>query len=104
MQHDSIAIRLQKTLHDMTERLITLISDIPIEFMNRSGGGVVLIAPEYYWGKPSAETQNIQIKLKRQYERWAELIHLLFTNAPQDILHQLEKSDDLFRKWLELEN
>ena len=47
----STASRLKSDLNSLTERLADLVRELPVEWLNPYGGGVTIIAPEYYWGE-----------------------------------------------------
>ena len=66
----STVSRLRSDLNSLTQRLAALVEELPIKRLDRYGGGVVIIAPEYYWGEPSAEQLNAQLAIKRDYEEW----------------------------------
>ena len=63
----STVSRLRSDLNSLTQRLGVLVQELPIKWLERSGGGVVIIAPEYYWGEPSAEQLNAQLAIKRDF-------------------------------------
>ena len=46
----STVSRLRSDLNSLTQRLEALVEALPIKRLDRYGGGVVIIAPEYYWG------------------------------------------------------
>ena len=54
----STVSRLRSDLNSLTQRLEAFVEALPIKRLDRYGGGVVIIAPEYYWGEPSAEQLN----------------------------------------------
>ena len=93
--------KIRCNLTQLTESLCNLVNEIPIKRM-REVPGIVIIANEYYFEKLSPEQENIQIKLKRKYETIAELLSLLFRNAPDRISRKLDVANKLFRSWIEL--
>ena len=75
-----------------------------MRWFDRDSGSVVFVCPEYYWGDLSTEQRAQQIGLKRLYEPVSELLRLLLTGAPDDLVRQLEDADQQFRVWLELKS
>ena len=98
----SISSRLQSGLHSVTERSADLIRDMPIEHFDRTGGGVVFICPEYYWGQASPEQLNAQLAIKRDHEVWVEIFRSVFRTATNDLNRRIEEADQKFRGWIEL--
>ncbi len=94
--------KIRSHLTDITESLCNLIIEIPIKKM-REVPGIAIIAPSHYFGKLSPGQENTQIKLKRKYETIAELLKLTFLNAPDGIAQKLDKADQSYRAWLELD-
>ena len=94
--------RLRADLKFLTDRLAEFIRDIPIEWLDRHSGGVILVAPDYYWGEPSDEQRQEQLAIKRDYEEWFEVFKLVFANAPVDLGRRMKKADQGMRKWIEL--
>ena len=98
----SISSRLQSGLHSVTERSADLIRDMPIEHFDRTGGGVVFICPEYYWGQASPEQLNAQLAIKRDHEVWVEIFRSVFRTATNDLNRRIDEADKKFRGWIEL--
>lgn len=94
--------KIRHHLIDITESLSNLINEIPIKTM-QDVPGIAIIAPQHYFGKLSPEQENIQLKLKRKYETLSELLKLTFRDAPDGVAQKLDKADDSFRTWLELD-
>jgi hypothetical protein len=99
-----LASRVRNRLAAVVNALAQLMRGLPVRQLERHGHGVVIIAPEYYWGDLSAEQRATQISLKRDYEPIAELLRLLLSRAPEDLLRQIDDADKRFRVWLELQN
>ena len=97
-----IASKLRSDLENLTERLVDLIGDLPINRLERDGGGVVVIAPEFYWGSATAEQLRIQLAIKRDYEVWIELLQSVFSKATDDLTRTIEDADSGLRSWIEL--
>ncbi len=100
----SIVTRIRERLNAVVNELVELIGRLPIRRLERDRGGIVSIAPEYYWGDLTAEQRAAQINIKRRYEPISELFQVLLHQAPEDLIHQLQDADKQFRVWLELES
>ena len=100
----SIASRLQSDLNSLTESLAGLIRELPVEWLDRHGGGVIIIAPEYYWGKASAKQLKAQLAIKRDYEEWFEVFRSVFRTATDDLNNRIKEADQRFREWIELKS
>ena len=98
----SIASRLQTGLHSITERLANLIRELPVERRNKDVMGVVVIAPDFYWGQVAAEQLNKQLTIKRSYEEWLEILRSAFRSATNNLDRRIRKADQGFRRWVEL--
>ena len=98
----STASRLRSDLNSLTQRLAALVEELPIKRLDRYGGGVVIIAPEYYWGEPSAEQLNAQLAIKRDYEEWFDVFRSLFARATDDLHRRIREADQRLRMWIEL--
>lgn len=95
--------KIRAQLESISNELSQLIREASIKRMDRSRN-VRVIAPEYYWGELNAEQKNDQIRLKRKYDRIAEVISALLRNAPKDIAKEVTDSDKRYRMWLEFES
>ena len=94
---------LRSGLNSLTQRLGALVQELPVEWRDRSGGGgVVIIAPEYYWGEPSAEQLNVQLAIKRDYDEWFDVFRSVFANATDDLDRRIRKADQRLRMWIEM--
>lgn len=91
--------KIRGHLTEITEGLCSLIDGIPIKTMQEVRG---IICPNCSFGELSAKQENDQIKLKNKYETVAELLKLIFRNAPDGVSRKLNKADQSYRKWLEL--
>lgn len=94
--------RLKARLNAIVDGMARLIVDIPVHYNERHGDGFVIIMPDYSWGELTIEQRAIQTQLKRNYEPIAELLKLFLSQAPKDLIRQLDRSDKQFRTWLEL--
>ena len=94
--------RLRSDLKSLTQRLGALVQELPIKQLDRTGGGVVILAPKYYWGKLSAEQLNTQLAIKRDYEEWFEVFRSVFAEATEALKRRIGKADQRLRMWIEL--
>lgn len=99
----TMAGKIRERLAQVTEALAALLAEIPIHRVEREGGGVVFIMPEFWWDDPCPELRNRQIALKKEYDHVVELLRASFAGAPRDVLKSIDTADDAFRKWLQLE-
>ena len=97
----STAARLQSDLHSITERLADLIRELPVKRFE-TGRMVVILAPDYYWGEATAEQRNTQLAIKRDYEKWFEILRSVFRTPTNDLNQKIQEADIEFRKWIEL--
>ena len=98
----STASRLRSDLNALIERLANLIRELPVEWRDRHGGDVIIIAPDYCWGEPSAEQLNDQLAIKREYEEWIEVFRSVFWKATDDLNQRIKHADQGIRNWIEL--
>lgn len=99
---ETTAEKIRFELNSIIVQLSDLIRELPIKKLDRSSR-VVFVAPDYYFGEPSPFQRSIQLNLKNRYDKIAELLKLIFQNAPDDIKFKLEQTDNHFRIWLQLE-
>ena len=98
----STVFRLRSDLDSLTQRLGALVQELPIKRLDRYGGAVIIFAPEYYWGEPSADQLNTQLAIKRDYEEWFEVFCSVFAKATDDLNRRIQEGDQGLRKWIEL--
>ena len=102
MSHKSVALRLRNELSTVVAGLSELIKSLPIRRLDRFGGGILIVAPEFYFAERSAEQQANQLALKRRYDVLMEILTVILRGATNDLLNRLEDADKHFRDWLEL--
>lgn len=73
MQHANTATRIRNRFTSVVDGLAQLLRGLPIRYLEWHGDGIVIIAPEFYWGELSAEQRASQIRLKHDYELISEL-------------------------------
>ena len=93
--------RLRSALCSLTERITKLIRTVPIE-RRKMDRGVIVIAPNYYWGKASHAQLNEQLQIKREYELWIQTILLLFRGSTVELERRIRKRNKNMRIWVEL--
>jgi len=96
--------KIRHLLESISEELLEIIRNVPINRMGRGNSRVIVIAPECYWGDLSAEQKNDQIRLKRKYDQISEVIIALLRNAPKDIEKEIKDADARYRTWLEFDS
>ena len=104
MKVNTTVKKIRSALQNITNQLTVLIKDVPVKHLDRFGDGLVIVAPEYYWGERTPKQTNAQIKLKKKYDTISEILSLIFSKAPQDVSGRLEQADKRFRMWLQLES
>lgn len=87
----------------MTDRLAAVIRGVPIKYFETGGSGIIVVTPNYYWDEPTAEQQNAQLRIKRDYEEWFEVLRSVLRKATDDVGTKIEQADLGFRIWLELD-
>ena len=98
----TFASRLRSTLTLLIEDLETFIRDLGTHRIERSGSGVILVTPEFWWDELSAPQRLRQLEINRSYKEWFELLTLALSEATPDLRKKLKKADTWLRKWLEL--
>ena len=96
----STAARLQSDVHSITERLADLIRELPVKRFETYG--MLLAAPDYCWGEATAEQRHTQLAIKRDYEKWFEILRSVFRTPTNDLNQKIQEADIEFRKWIEL--
>jgi rRNA-processing protein FCF1 len=64
------------------------------------GGGVVFIAPDWEWAKPTDDLRRIQMRLVPRFDRCFERLSLLFSDAPSELKDEIEEVREQIRDWL----
>lgn len=65
-------------------------------------GAVIYVGPQHYFTDLTPEQMNVQLGLKRDYDRWIERVRLLLSSAPKRLEADIKKADDACRRWIEL--
>jgi len=102
MKSISMVIRLRLRLKSLVDSLSELVTALPICRSERNAPGIVIIAPEFYFGEFSDTQRAAQIELKRSYELLYAYLKLILRQAPEDLIQQVEDINKQFRVWLEL--
>ncbi len=93
--------KLRAEFTALTESLDALIREVPIKWLDRHSRNVVIIAPEFYFAKRSAEQEASQLRLKRRYDTWKQLVDSVFRGSPDSLRKKIKSADDRFTTWLE---
>lgn len=99
---DSIAAQLREDFKSLTDTLAAFLSELTIERMRRDQDGIVIVAPEYYWGELSHEQSNRQLAIKRDYDEWFSILRTVCGNTTEDLDARIKQADDFMRMWIEL--
>ena len=94
---------LRADISAIKDAFSALIATISVQYFDRYGGGIIMVAPDYYWCDRSAEQQSIQLKIKRNYENWMQLLQSIFRQAPHEVQRKIDDADKRFRIWLEFQ-
>jgi rRNA-processing protein FCF1 len=97
-----MAARLSKALDTVVEDLVVLCLAIEVNYINYSGEGIVIIAPDYYWGERTPSQQHKHLNITRRYKQIGELISVLIRGAPPSLTRQFKDAEENFMTWLEL--
>jgi rRNA maturation endonuclease Nob1 len=101
----SYADRLKEQLQSIEDQALQLIDASTIDrFVNDPYSGVIILAPEFYWGKANEGQQRLQLRLKETYSDWFERFGLFFGNAPEEMQSQIEETHTFVTKWIDQDN
>lgn len=94
-------------LRDSLERIVAdagdLIREIGVGRLETGDGGLVFFGADFHFEKPTPLQQSAQLKLKRRYETFSEVVRVLLGEAPETLLSQWKDADERFREaWVEL--
>ncbi len=98
------AARLRTSLERIVEETLELTRGIGVHRLERDlGMAVILTGADFYFDKLSAPQQAAQMKVKRRYETFSEIVRVLLRAAPETLLSQWKEADERFRDaWIEL--
>lgn len=103
MRYRSTASRLREELSDLVDGLANLVQALPIREFQRESDFLVFVGrSDFCFGEPSSAQRAIQVELKRRYETASELLKILLSRGPDDLVGRLKEADTTFRDWLEL--
>jgi hypothetical protein len=95
---------LRKRLRRIEARVLELVECSTIGvFVEDPDSSLVLIRPKYHWGDSDERQLRLQIELKGAYNDWFEQVRLLFSDAPDRQVKELEETDVFVRRWIEKE-
>ena len=103
MRHKSTASRLRIRFSNVAGKLAELVKTLSVRRLNQEGGGIVFIGPDLYFGERSADQKAVQLALKREYDVISELLKLLVSGGPEELVNGFEQADSQFRNWLDLD-
>jgi hypothetical protein len=101
---NTTAARLRATLKRIVEESTALTREVGVHHFERDAGALVfLTAADFYFDTLAPPQQAAQMKLKRRYETFSEVVRVLLRAAPETLLSQWKEADERFREvWIEL--
>jgi hypothetical protein len=101
---NTTAARLRATLDRIVEEILALTRGIAVHRFERDAGEVVfLLGADFYFDTLNPPQQAAQMKVKRKYETFSEIVGVLLRAAPETLLSQWKEADERFRTaWIEL--
>lgn len=102
MNNEPLSQRLKEHFKKNTSDLRNLLEEIKVEFKDLRIPGVGIVAPKYYWNQRTPQQEKIRIRIKRNYERFYEMLNLLLRQAPNDVTYRFRVYDKRFRDFIEL--
>lgn len=103
LSSESKSKRIRICFESLTERFVKLVHQIPVKKFEPPPPPFSILHPNYYWRDPCEEAYSLLHGVKRDYENWFEILKTVFSKAPEKIINKLNKADQKFRKWLELD-
>lgn len=95
--------RISKSLDEVINRLADLMHTLEIKTMQKTRG-VVIIAPNHYWGELTADQQYRHMEIVRNYGQVTELLNAWFYNSSEDLTRQLKQAQESLEQWVELQS
>jgi len=101
---NTTAARLRATLERIVEESVVLTRGIAVRRFERDAGGLFFpMAADFYFDTLTPPQQAAQIKVKRRYETFSDVVRVLLRAAPETLLSQWKEGDETFRdRWIEL--
>ena len=85
MKNQPLSERLKGHFGKVASDLRGLLQEIKVRFVDLSFPDIFIVAPSYYWNQRTPQQENTRIKIKRDYERFSEMLKLLLRQAPNDV-------------------
>ena len=82
MKNQPLVERLKKHFGKIAADLRALLQEIKVKFVDLRIPDVAIVAPNYYWNQRTPQQESIRISLKREYERFFEMLNLMLRQAP----------------------
>ncbi len=99
---NSIIDNLLNELDEIQKLVDKLLDHSEIEYKgSKTVGDFTFIMPDYSWKELDGEGKHIQTNLLRKYNKWYEILKLLFSEVPPDISNRIDKLNDSFLMWTE---
>ncbi|HUS83908.1 MAG TPA: hypothetical protein VMX56_02095 [Anaerolineales bacterium] len=100
----SCAQRLQEQLGRIEQKMMELLdASMIMRFTNDPSSGIVFVGPDRYWGETDDHQKRLQLELMRLYGPWIEQVRLLFSQAPKEVITQINETDSFVTRWLQKE-
>jgi hypothetical protein len=104
MNNEPLSKKLKMHFQKLVTDLKHLFQEIKVRFVDLDSPGVAVVAPRYYWNHRTPNQENARIRIKRDYERFFEMLNLLLAQAPNDLIKRFTDADKRFRMWMELKS
>ena len=106
MSSTPTAKALRESLGNMNNELAKIIFEIPVKKYGTRYIGHLTVGglPDYDWETPTAEQNNTLLSIKREFEEWIELVHSIFRGSPNNVTRNIERTEERYRMWMELES
>jgi K+/H+ antiporter YhaU regulatory subunit KhtT len=104
MKNQPLSERLKEHFRKVTSELRNLLKEIKVKFVDFTMPNIAIVRPDYYWNQCTPQQESIRIRIKRDYERFYEMLNLLLRQAPNDVTSRFSEADKRFRDYIELES
>lgn len=98
----SYAVHLIDRLRQIEAQMMALLDASSVTARREERlGHIVVIAPNYSWGKLDNNQHRMQMDLKKSFAEWHEHFHLLFRNVTNEDQRAFKESHDFVVGWVE---
>ena len=99
---DSFVKRLQSQFDEIEIKVIELINCSTIKRFDSEG--LIIFAPDYYWGPTTDAQKNIQMEVRKTYNAWVEQFRLLFSQSTPEMQAQIDEAAKTLLNWIDKES